>query len=266
MDELDRRKKAYRAGRARPATTAAAFIVGCQRSGTTMTGRILDRMLEIDGFAETDRRAFRRFRIRGKDVRDRLIDSSDAKCVLFKPIVDSHVVLDLLAEHPGSKALWVYRRWRDVVNSAVQLWGDHWLTVMPDIIARTGNWGWRQEGISDDCHRVIRTLWREGLTAWDAMAVFWYMRNRIYFDRHLDERADILPVQYEALVMEPAVEFRRLCDFLDVTFHPEAVATVFASSIGKAASPVTDPDISEHCDAMLARLDGVFEASRQARV
>jgi hypothetical protein len=136
--------------------------------------------------------------------------------------------------------------------------------VKPDIVAGRGDWGWRQEGISDECRREISGLCREDMTAWDATAVFWYMRNRIYFDQKLDRRADILPVWYEALVTEPAAQFRRFCDCLGVTFRPEVVATVFSSSIGRATCPVSDPDITERCDATSARLDETFEASRRA--
>ena len=195
-----------------------------------MTGRILDRMMEVDHFPEGDRRAFHRYRIRDKQTRDRLLAESDARCIVFKPIVDSHLVLDIVADYAHSKALWVYRQWPDVVNSAVQVWGRHWLEVVQGIAAGTGDWGWRQERISDDCLRTVRELAGPDMTSWDAMAIFWYLRNRIYFDQKLDRRPEVMPVRYEALVTDPAPEFDRICAFLDVEFQPEAVAGVHARS------------------------------------
>jgi len=227
-----------------------------------MVGRVLDRMMEVDHFPEGDRRAFHRYRIRDRQTRDKLRAESNARCVLFKPIADSHLVLDLMADHPPSRALWVYRRWPDVVNSAVKAWGGHWLEVMQGIAGGTGDWGWRQERISDDCLRTVRELVRPDMTPWDAMAIFWFLRNRIYFDQGLDHRRDVMLVRYEALVTDPPTAFERICAFLGIEFQPEAVASVHARSIRKAPCPVTNQDITGTCDALLSEMDETWERLR----
>ncbi len=262
---LARAKQAWRAERPPPETRTVVFVAGCQRSGTTMLGRILGQSMEIDHFPETDRRAFRPILIRGAEVLNRLISESTARCVLFKPISDSQRIADLLGEHPGSKALWVYRQYSDVANSAVVLWGDHFLQVMQGIAEGTGDWGWREERISEDCRGVIQSLVKPGLNVWDASALFWYMRNRIFFDQELDKRRDILPVKYEALVQRPAEEFERIYRFMGVEFQPETVATVHPRSVGKSEVRVADPVVIRACDEMVSRLDVAAEYRKAGR-
>jgi hypothetical protein len=232
-----------------------------------MVGRILEQMMEIDHFPESDRRAFHPVLIRKKPVLDRLIKASTARCVLFKPIADSHRILELMAPYPNHRAFWVHRRWRDVVNSVVNMWGDQWLHVMQDLVAGRGadvlgDWGWRHQGISDDCRETVERFVTPELNHFEATALFWYVRNRIYFDQGLDQRPDVMPVQYEALVTDPKREFARLCAFVDVLFDENAVADVHARSIHKDDSPVGHPGISQLCDEMLARLDGAWERHR----
>jgi len=255
-------KRAYRSDHPRPASKGIAFIVGCQRSGTTMTGMILDQMMEIDCFPESDRRAFHKARIRPANVIDRLIRDSDAACVIFKPICDSHRVLQLMAEHPPARALWVFRRWRDVVNSAVRMWAEHFKLVIGDLVERRRDWGWRHEGISPDCLEQVKRLYRPESTTDDCMALFWYLRNRIYFDQGLDQTPIVLPVRYESMVTEPVAEFGRICRFLNVPFQPQAVNSIHADSIGKNACSVTDPAIIALCDRIYEQLSQSWASRR----
>ncbi len=255
---LARKKRAYRVDRPAASATIAAFIVGCQRSGTTMLGRILDEMMEIDHFPEGDPRAFfDEIRIRDGAVRDRLLSRSTAVCAVFKPICESHRVLELMADHPNSRAIWIFRHWKDVVNSVVNVkrWGDQRLHVIRDLPAGTGDWGWRHEGISDECRADVTPFVRPDLTYPEAVALFWYVRNRIYFDQQLDRRTDVLPVKYEELVTQPQTEFKRICEFLGAAFQPEAVATIHARSINKEACPVQHTGITQLCDDMYERLE-----------
>ena len=131
---LARRKAKHRRRRPPVQEKTVAFILGCQRSGTTMAQRTLDRLMEVDVFEEHDPRAFNDCRIVGKAVRDALVERSTAQCVLFKPICDSHRAVDLFCEHPGSKAIWIYRDFEDVANSSMYYWGDQTKTYIEDLL------------------------------------------------------------------------------------------------------------------------------------
>ncbi|XAM01286.1 sulfotransferase [Phycisphaeraceae bacterium D3-23] len=254
---LAARKRAWRAGQPAVSQSTPVLIVGCQRSGTTMLGRILDQMMPVDCFHETDRAAFGKdMRTLGAAVRRKLVAGSDAQAVLFKPICDSHLAADMMAEHgDDAKAIWIYRNWRDVTNSNVTIWKGQWKQVYGDLLAgRDIGWGWRHEGISDTAMQMLRDTYTDDISERDAASLKWWVRNASYFDQGLHERGDVLPVCYEELVTEPAAQFGRICRFLGIPFDEEAVATVFDKSIGKEEAPPEDPSVIAVCDPMYDRL------------
>ena len=74
-----------------------------------------------------------------------------------------------------------------------------------------------------------------------AAALFWYLRNRLYFELGLDRRADVLLVSYGAMVADPAAEMGRICEFLDLPYRAELHAHVDARA---AAEPPAARDRS----------------------
>jgi len=260
---LARRKVRYRRSLGAPSTKTTAFIFGCQRSGTNMTLYTLNRSLDVDSFEESDPRAFTLSRILGKDVRDRLIAQSSARCVIFKPICDSHRVLELLAEHPGSRGIWIYRYYKDVANSAMEYWGDQTRLFIEDLLEGGGDWGrsqWNREKVTDECLAELREACIDGLTPHGACALFWYMRNRTFFDQDLEHTPDVLITRYEDVVTKPEEEFGRMCEFLGVGFDPQAVSKVFKSSVGKRKFPPVGERVEALCEAMWERLNAVRDA------
>ena len=257
---LARRKARHRRRRGPLAYQTAVFVVGCQRSGTSMTIENLDRSLDTDRFDETDERAFDVYRIRDKQVRDRLIAASTASCVMFKPVCDAHRVDEQMAEHEHAKAIWIFRRYQDVANSAVVRWGDTAQRWLEDLLQGGGAWGdrqWNKEKVTEECLEEVRRACSEGLTPHAAAAVFWYMRNRTYFDQGLPDNPDVLLVRYEDVVGKPREEFARMCEFLGIGFNPEIVAQIFSSSVRKTDFPDIPQPVRALCDGMMERLEQV---------
>ncbi|HNQ24263.1 MAG TPA: hypothetical protein PKK06_14340 [Phycisphaerae bacterium] len=259
---LERRKTRHRRKSGVPARKTTAFVVGCQRSGTNMALRTLGRSLDVDVLEEVDERAFDDRRIRDKAVLASLVEASTAKCVVFKPVCDSHRVAELLAEHALSKSVWMYRRYQDVANSAVERWGDKTRRWLEDLLQGGGDWGvrqWNKEKVTAECVAEVRQACAESLTDHGAAALFWYMRNRTFFEQGLDHHPDVLLVNYEAAVAQAEREFARVCAFLEVGFYPGMVERVFRSSVGKREFPAIAKPIAELCDAMKSRLDAVYQ-------
>ncbi len=286
---LRRRKRAWRRKHARPAEKTVCFILGCQRSGTNMLIRTLDRMLEVDRFDEDDSRAFAGNRIKPKAVRDRLIAASDAACVIFKPICDSHRARELLRDHPGAKIIWIYRRFSDVAASAVHYWGDMSRLFMTDLLAGGGDWNeyqWNREGVTDEALTPLRaaisattpgaannhpgaaprtlgdTAHTPGtptadaaMSDADAGCLFWHLRNALFFSQELQSHRDTLLIRYETLVSDPPTGFAKLCSFLNLQFDPAAVASVHKESVGRGAQNKITPGVYRVCESLLARLD-----------
>jgi hypothetical protein len=262
---LRRRKARYRRGRPAPDTKLAAYLVGCQRSGTDMSLDLLDRCMDVDTFNEDRSAAFHRCRIRDDETIRRLIETSRARCVVFKPICDSHRVSALLSLHGPARAVWIYRDFRGVVNSTVVKWGDANRRHLYHLMAGGGDWGWSQwnrEGYPPEALDEVRALVDERLTPHGAAALYWYLRNRCYFDQRLYERDDVAIMRYRRLVTEPLEEFARMCRFLDIEFSEEMASSVHARSLGKGRDVDLSPRISALCAGMLSRLDEAEARSR----
>ena len=255
---IERAKKYARVRRQgrRDQPKTPVYIVGCQRSGTTMLIETLERSPFTWVYHEDRGPAFANFRLREKPVIDALIRRSFARCVVFKPICDSHLTDELLERHDGSKALWIYRDVRPVVASAVRKWDAHQRDVMDWIHA--GDWerlGWRGERLSPETRSALARCYRPDLSLQEGAALFWWMRNRFFFELGLDADERVLLLRYEDLVTKPEASFERVFSFLGCPFSPALCDEVSPRSLRTSAEIPLAPEIESLCRDMTERLD-----------
>jgi hypothetical protein len=239
--------------------TKPVFVVGCQRSGTTMLVNTLGRSPEISTYHEGDKRAFDdEYRLISDDFVKRLIYESHKPIVIFKPINDSQHTDRLLKLNANAKAIWIFRVYQDVINSAVKLWGEKQKGIIYGIsrgyYKRPGHLA-IGERIAPETHDLIKHLCRNDLSSQDGAALIWYLRNVIYFDLNLQNNNRVLLYKYEDLVTKPQEHFRRVFDFIGCDFSPEYVEDIHARSIRKNDLPLIDPEIKFLCDSLGDRLE-----------
>ena len=97
-----------------------AFVMGCQRSGTSMLLQLLDKSPQVITYGETERPAMRNYRLASENAIRGIMRRTPAQTVAFKPICDSHWTDRLLETYEGSKAIWIYRHYPDMVNSSLR--------------------------------------------------------------------------------------------------------------------------------------------------
>lgn len=231
------------------------FVVGCQRSGTNMLLDILGRSQQTWIYNEGDRAAFSGFRLREPDRIARLIRSSPAPVVAFKSICDAHLVDEWLDRTPGARAVWIFRDYVDVANSAVHMWGAHQAETICRI--RDGAWeelGWRGERLSQESLSDVKRLCSRDLSPHEGAVLFWLLRNRFFYDLDLGGDPRVLLVRYEDLVREPLHHFPPLFDFLALPFEPAFVGQARTSSIGKEGGPPLRSEIDSVAGGLLERL------------
>jgi hypothetical protein len=238
--------------------TRAVFVAAAQRSGTTMMMDVLDRSLDTEVIYESDRRAYRNFELRSARTLGPLVAESRAPSIVFKALCELQDLRGLLDRFPSARALWIVRDYPDVVNSHVALW-----TGMPEsignIVRDRDSAGWRGRGMSDRTHRIVRRLYHPGISNASACALFWYFRNRIFFEQGLGEDPRVLPLRYENLVSRPEAEFGRLFEFLDLPYSPRLTKGVFHTSISKRPAPDIEPPIRALCEGLSNRFRAVLE-------
>ncbi len=234
-----------------------AFVFGCQRSGTKMVMRVLDRSPATRIFHENHATAFSDFQLRGDAVLRALVALNPAPSQVFKPICDSHEADHLLARFPDAHGVWVYRHFDDVANSATDKWGLHQLELIHAI--HNGDlttWGWRTARLSDTVRAELRRVWRPDLTVPEGAMLFWYVRNHFFVELGLDVHPRMKLVKYEHLVQEPEAGFRAIFDHVGAPFDASFLDKVRATSVGRRAPAEASAEIRALCADLMARLDG----------
>jgi hypothetical protein len=248
-----RRRHGVAPGSARP-----VYLVGLQRSGTNMLVRGLDAAPEVEVRNENDRAVFHRFRLRGDDVLTGVIGRSRHAVVLVKPLCDSHRVDELLAlptPVPG-RALWMWRDVDDRARSEVAKFGDANLRALRAVADGTIGERWQGGRLPAGTRRLVASFDYDRMDPYTAAALFWYVRNDLYFRLGLDRRDDVLLVAYDDVVSDPPAATRRVCAFLELPYRPEFAAGVAATSTPAAHGgrlPV-DAAVRALCDELTARL------------
>ena len=276
-DGLDPRERIGAAVRARrwrrdhavePGTARAAFVVGVQRSGTNMVVRGIEHDPAVEVHNENDRRAFARFQLRDDAVMRGLVSSSRHELVLFKPLCDSHRTGDLLdgltAVGTDARAVWVFRGVDGRARSAVQKFGDVNRRVLADIAAGRAGDRWQARRLSEASLELIRSVDPERLDAHSAAALFWLVRNRLYFEQDLAERADVHLVGYERVVADPETEIAGLARFLGVGYTPD-LHTHIDRRAARVSPLELDPRVRVACTELEALLAEAAERSFRRR-
>jgi hypothetical protein len=265
-DELDpvarlslavRRRRWRRAHPIGPGTSVPVYLVGLQRSGTNMLARALASSLEFDVHNENDGRVFDRFLLRSDEVVQATVATSRSRFVLFKPLCDSHRVDDLL-DHVGvagtGRAIWMSRSVDARLRSAVGKFGDVNRQVLAAIADGTGMDAWQAQGISAVNLDLVRSFDFERMSPESAAALFWYIRNSLFFDLGLDRRVDVTVVSGALLVDQPEHYMRALCRFLGLDFRPDMIAGVAPRGTLGARAVEIDPVVRARCQDLQTRL------------
>jgi hypothetical protein len=253
-------KRRWRRSHAVAPNAMPVFVLGLQRSGTNMIVRGLEEAPEFEVRNENDGGAFDDFQLRPLPVVRRLVASSGHRFVLLKPLCDSHraaELLDDLGAPTAGRAIWAYRAMDDRVRSAVSKFGSANREALAAIANGGGDSLWQAGGLSADSRSLIRRFDYGTMSPESAAALFWLVRNSLYFELGLDRRPDVLLVSYGAMVSDSRAEMSRICDFLDLSYRPELDSHVDARAAPGRAPLAIDAEVRRLCDELTARLEGL---------
>ncbi|MEV1288056.1 hypothetical protein [Micromonospora sp. NPDC049679] len=239
-----------------PGTALPVYLVGLQRSGTNMLVRGLDTAPQFEVRNENDAQLFHRFQLRPDDRLVETVHRSRHAYVLVKPLCETHRVDQLLAL-PGlapGRALWSWRDVDDRARSEVAKFGDANLSALRAIADGTIGGRWQGQRLDAATTELIRELDPVRMDPYTAAALFWWVRNALFFRLALHERDDVLLCSYDALVADPEGQTRRLCAFLDFPYQPRLCAHITRRAPQRRPLAI-DPRVRTLCDELTARLD-----------
>lgn len=237
------------------------FILGCQRSGTTLLSRVFER--------DRNAKVFGEFSELSSDDRDHGIRLNDLKNVsnvfaaqrfellVAKPLVESQRAIDLLEYFPRSRVIWLYRNHEDVISSDLRKFGPQNAlnNIRPIALGVTDNW--RSENVAPSIRDAIRKNFSHDMSPGDAAALFWVSRNRHILNESLNAYKDrILLLPYEHLITAPNETVGAIYNFLERKFPGQRVLSeIDGRSLGKGKGVDLSPEIDRLCKETLAELE-----------
>jgi len=232
------------------------LILGEQRSGTNMLLRCFGRCPSTAMYNETDDDAFVNYELREPEVIRDLVAGSPASHVVLKPTADGNRADEIMDQLPGSRAIWIYRDYRDVIGSALAQFRETSIEYLTKVANRSPEARWRSINISDEDVAQIRGFLQRGISEQSARAVIWALRNSFFFRLGMDRRPTVLLLNYEELVRDPAAVVSSAYQFVGLEFQEKYTRGVFSTSVGRRTAPEIDPEIEKLCMDMLDRLHG----------
>lgn len=246
--------------RSKPACKRYLFIVGCQRSGTTMLSRILEKDMNTKSYGEASKLSHlgptRRLRLRPRNEVMHELDKDRASLIVMKPLVESQNTCELLHQFENSKAIWIYRHFKDVAASNVGRFGQS--NAINDLRAiveyEAGNW--RSEKVSIDSAELVRKYYSPTMNAHDAAVLFWLIRNRMFFETNLDAHPGVMLCKYEELASSPALVMRRIYEFSGQEYPGDIIVSgTHTRSIMRGSKIVLTAGIERVASKLIERLD-----------
>jgi hypothetical protein len=243
-------------GFARGSTTKSpVFVVGLQRSGTTMLMNIFHLHPDTEVFDEArDSKTFLDFRIRDLATLRQVIDDSHYRFPCFKIIADSHILPSIMDGLTNPIVLWMYREPGQNAASRLQKFPQGTAAIRAVCDGRPGG-GWFAEGVSESVAGTLRNLDRARFTDFDYACLVWWVRNKLYFDLALDSDSRVRLLRYETLVGQPQPTMSAIFEWLGMPSSKQSMRFVHSRSMKKPNLPPVDPQIASLCNELLQRLD-----------
>lgn len=245
------------------------FIIGSQRSGTTLMTNIFERDInakvygEFSALSSLDKG---NIRLNPLDQVETELKRNRAPFIILKPLVETQNTLYLLEYFHNSKAVWMFRDYKDVASSYLKHWGTNngIRNLRPLVNGEENNW--RSENRSDSLKMTVKKLFSEDMPPFDAAALFWYVRNTLFFDLNLMDNPDVMMCRYEDLVISPSEIVKTVYSFCNIPYPGDnIVSDVHAKSISKGKTIHLSPEIDKLCSELLDRLLVVYHCQEDKK-
>lgn len=240
------------------------FIIGCQRSGTTMMSRIFDKDWRTKVYGEVSVLSLKdkpeRLRLNPISSLKSQFESDQASLIVVKPLVETQNIRGLLHDFPEARSLWIYRHYKDVTNSNLKKFTMRRGIKDLAAIVQPKPGDWRHEHVSQKTRALVKRFFSEDMNPYDAAALFWYVRNQFFFDLELARHSRIMMCKYEEFVAQPIKRMEEIYHFAGVAMPNEKITKQANNrSVGKGREIKLSPDIEGICEQMLAALDKSYQ-------
>jgi hypothetical protein len=234
------------------------FVFGCQRSGTTLLGKLFGLCPLVNSYSEGERPYFHQEGepnyLRLRPVKEVKLHFSQEKSpfVLLKPLYDNQIAEQWLAAFPGSKGFWIFRHYIDVIDSHIKYYrnqnGVDYIKDYFDLAKTT----WKNENFPLETQQFFNKISSKELNNETAYALFWIARNSLFFRKEIKDKLHL--VKYEDLVKNPLSELAAVYAHAGIPFKKKYTKIVHTKSVKKSVDFHLDEEVKNFCDDMYERL------------
>jgi len=235
------------------------FIVGNQRSGTTMIGKVFENDLKsksFDEFCELNSNDPFKLRLNQLPQVKKVIYNYKQEFITLKPLVESQNILKLLQYFANSKGLWMYRDYRDVASSNLMKFGELNGIENLGMIYNDRKKHWLTEYNSIQTKFIVHKFYSKDMNPYDAAVLMWYVRNVIFFELNLQNISSIRLCKYEELVSQPQKTIKRVYGWVNQKYPGMKIhKEIHSNSIKKGIDIEISKEIDELAKGLLKKLD-----------
>jgi hypothetical protein len=223
---------------------------------------MLDTHWCTDVFHEWDQRAFENYHMRSLEEVEARINASPSRRIVIKALLEADKLPLLLERFTPALALWMLRDYPDSVNSMLRSFPGAGLRQMQRLRKARDGAGWRSQGMSETTYETLLAQDRDDLSDAEGHALFWWYRNRLFFDRNLDRDPRVTLMRYEDLARDPDTHCARLCALAGIDATAQMRRMPHPGSIGKRKPPPLAAGIRRLCDDISTQLGAIADEQR----
>jgi hypothetical protein len=245
------------------------FIFGVQRSGTTALFDFLSKDIRIKAyneFSELSKDGSEQLRLHPLHTLKKQINQNIHPIILMKPLVESQNSKRLLDAFPNSKAIWIYRHYKDVANSNLNKFGiGNGIKNLTPLMGENYN-NWRADGVPDRIKKIVTKHFSKDMKPHDAAALFWFVRSSFYYDLQLNENDSLILMRYESFVSDP---FNKLAQVYSFITHeiPYTLQEndIHKRSLRKGQDIDLSPEIEKLCEGLYQKFENEYALTNNLR-
>jgi len=260
------RRRAHLIGKRLRAPKADAksllIVSGVQRSGTNMLMDLFEAAPETDVFHEIDPRLYDTYMMRGDEVVASLLAASAFPVVVIKALHEPERVLTLMDRFAPARFIWMFRNTEDVVNSNMKSWPGG-RNRLDDVVIDPANGFWRTHGMTADTLATLRAIYRPDMNDATAQGLFYWYRNKLFFDLGLADDSRTQIVDYDRMVADPGGDLPRIAAHAGTSLTDRMRAIPHPGSVKKRRPPDIAPEVMRLCTDIHARLRAAAEAQTE---
>jgi len=232
------------------------FIVGFGSSGKSMTVETFTLSLDATVYYQTDNSAFDGHRFRNDRALTEHIARSKTAVTVFNCSHELQKTSYYLRLLPNLKVIWLLRSFKDAAAVCAKRWKAV-LIYFHKILTEPSKSEWWCQGLSQTSIDLVRTYYHPNMSVTSAYALFWYIRNNLYFEFSLEREPNVKIFRYEDLTSSPIKFFSKMYEFCNCPFNERLTRRVVLTP---RENPDIEPSIKKLCQDLTDRFNGELSA------